>query len=62
MLTEEDCDCSVFVIFIFSLSLSFVGQIMFSHHSEQMSQKSQVSAGICEGGQRGGQLCDGHGG
>ena len=46
----------------FSLPLSFVGQIMFSHHSEQMSQKSQVSTGICKGGQRGGQLCDGHGG
>ena len=40
------CSLNVFVIvivFVFAFLIGFVGQVMFSHHSDQMSQRSKVS-------------------
>ena len=37
------CSLNVFAIVIVFLIVFFVGQVTFSHHSDQMSERSKVS-------------------
>ena len=47
LVSQMSQDSGIVIVFVLSLSLSlslyFVGQAMSPHHSDQMSQRSQVS-------------------